>query len=99
MRIKKVYTNYNAEREIKKLIHLKYYLRGQWMIEHRKKCLGQITGRERRQSALSAIGARLPEENHRDNNNCHIAGKVWLSGFQTLKIVKKIILQEKIIDE
>ena len=54
---------------------------------------------DRRQSALSAKGARLPEENHRDNNNCHIAGEVWFSGFQTLKIVKKIILQEKIIDE
>lgn len=51
MRIKKVYTDYNAERESKKLIHLKYYIRGRWMVERRKKCLGPITGRERRKVA------------------------------------------------
>ncbi len=86
MRIKKVYTDYNAERESKKLIHLKYYIRGRWskpnrtscagfnikaswlsVIERRKKCLDPITSQERRQSALSAIGVRLPDRNHKEN--------------------------------
>ena len=48
---KKVYTDYNAEQEKGKLIHLKYYIRGRWMIERRKECLGPITGRERRKIA------------------------------------------------
>ncbi len=51
MRIKKVYTDYDAEKESKNLIHLRYYIRGRWRIERRKKCLGPITGRERRKIA------------------------------------------------
>lgn len=44
-------TDYNAEREKEKLIHLKYYIRGRWLIEKRKKYLGPITGKERRKAA------------------------------------------------
>jgi hypothetical protein len=51
VKIKKVYTDYNAEKESKKLIHLRYYIRGRWRVERRKKCLGPITDRERRLSA------------------------------------------------
>ncbi len=65
MRIKKVYTDYNAVQEIRKLIHLKYYIRGRWLIERRKKYLGPITGMERRLSALSAIDERLRDKNYR----------------------------------
>ncbi|MBU1077904.1 MAG: transposase [Spirochaetes bacterium] len=51
MRIKEVYTGQVAEQEIKKLIHLKYYIRGRWMIEKRKECLGPVIGKERRKIA------------------------------------------------
>ncbi len=51
MKIKKVYTDYNAEKESKNLIHLRYYIRGRWRVERRKKYLGPIIGKERRKIA------------------------------------------------
>ena len=48
MRIKKVYTDYEAELKMKKIVNLKYYIRGRWVVEKRKEFLGPITGKERR---------------------------------------------------
>ena len=60
MKIKKIYTDYAAEQEIRKIVRLKYYIRGRWLIERRKEWFGPIIGSERRISALSEISEKLP---------------------------------------
>ena len=51
MKIIKVYTAFQAERELKKLTAWKYYIKGRWRINKRMDCLGPLEGFERRQVA------------------------------------------------
>jgi len=48
MKIKDVYTNETVRVMQKKLIHLKYYIKGRWRTERRKTYSGPPNGRERR---------------------------------------------------